>query len=96
MSVQLRGTDAGISIRWIPKYTTLERVLHWVHTAAFIPLSVTGFIIYASWLMPLSQGAAGESLRLIHRTPVWRASVPPRCPPLRRAPTRRYRNRLRR
>ena len=67
MSVQLRGTDAGISIRWIPKYTTLERVLHWVHTAAFIPLSVTGFIIYASWLMPLAQGAAGESLRLIHR-----------------------------
>jgi formate dehydrogenase subunit gamma len=67
MSVQLRGTDAGISIRWIPKYTTLERVLHWVHTAAFIPLAVTGFIIYASWLMPLTQGAAGESLRLIHR-----------------------------
>jgi formate dehydrogenase subunit gamma len=67
MSVQLRGTGAGISIRWIPKYTTLERVLHWVHTASFIPLALTGFILYASWLMPLTQGAAGESLRLIHR-----------------------------
>ena len=29
MSVQLKGTDSSISIRWIPKYTTLERLLHW-------------------------------------------------------------------
>jgi formate dehydrogenase subunit gamma len=67
MSVRLRGRDSGIAIRWIPKYTTLERVLHWVHTAAFIPLALTGFVIYASWLMPLGQSAAGEAMRLVHR-----------------------------
>jgi cytochrome b subunit of formate dehydrogenase len=50
MSVRLRGTDAAISIRWIPKYTTLERALHWVHTATFIPLALTGFVLFApSW-----------------------------------------------
>jgi formate dehydrogenase subunit gamma len=67
MSVRLRGRDSGISIRWIPKYTTLERVLHWVHTAAFIPLALTGFVIYAGWLLPLAQSGAGETLRLVHR-----------------------------
>ena len=50
MSVRLRGTDAGIHIRWIPKYTTLERFLHWVHTASFIPLALTGFVLFAPFL----------------------------------------------
>ena len=67
MSVRLRGTDAAIAIRWIPKYTTLERVLHWVHTASFIPLALTGFVLFSPWLMSLDQGAAGITLRLIHR-----------------------------
>ena len=67
MSVRLRGRDSAITIRWIPKYTTLERALHWVHTAAFIPLVLTGFAIYAGWMQPLAQSAAGESIRLIHR-----------------------------
>jgi formate dehydrogenase subunit gamma len=67
MSVQLRGTDSSISIRWIPKYTTLERLLHWVHTATFLPLALTGFVLFAPWLEPLAQGAAGAQIRLIHR-----------------------------
>lgn len=67
MSVQLRGTDSSISIRWIPKYTTLERLLHWVHTATFLPLALTGFVLFAPWLEPLAQGAAGTQIRLIHR-----------------------------
>jgi formate dehydrogenase subunit gamma len=67
MSVRLRGTDSAIQIRWIPKYTTLERLLHWVHTAAFIPLALTGFVLFAAWLQPLTQSDAGTYVRLIHR-----------------------------
>ena len=67
MSVRLRGTDAGIHIRWIPKYTTLERFLHWVHTASFIPLALTGFVLFAPFLEPLAQGDSGYHIRLIHR-----------------------------
>jgi formate dehydrogenase subunit gamma len=67
MSVRLRGTNAAIQIRWIPKYTSLERFLHWVHTAMFIPLALTGFVLFAPWLQPLAQGEAGASLRLVHR-----------------------------
>ncbi len=67
MSVRLKGTEAAIQIRWIPKYTTLERFLHWVHTATFIPLALTGFVLFAPWLQPLAQGEAGVFLRLVHR-----------------------------
>ena len=67
MSVRLRGTDSAISIRWIPKYTTLERLLHWMHTASFLPLALTGFVIFAPWLQPVTQGPAGEHIRMIHR-----------------------------
>jgi len=67
MSVRLKGTDAAIQIRWIPKYTTLERFLHWVHTATFIPLALTGFVLFAPFLAPLAQGEAGTLIRLIHR-----------------------------
>ena len=67
MSVRLRGSDAAISIRWIPKYTTLERLLHWVHTATFIPLALTGFVLFAPFLEPVAAGEAGMHIRLIHR-----------------------------
>ncbi len=67
MSVRIRGTGNVLSIRWIPKYTTLERFLHWTHTATFIPLALTGFILFASWLQPLAQGEAGIFVRLVHR-----------------------------
>lgn len=67
MSVRLRDRDSAIAIRWIPKYTALERVLHWVHTAAFLPLALTGFAIFAPWLSDIAQGAAGTHIRLIHR-----------------------------
>jgi formate dehydrogenase subunit gamma len=67
MSVRLRGTDSAIQIRWIPKYTSLERLLHWIHTASFLPLALTGFVLFAPWLQPVSQSGAGVHLRLIHR-----------------------------
>lgn len=67
MTVRLRGTDTSIQIRWIPKYTTLERFLHWVHTASFIPLALTGFVLFAPWLQPVAQGEAGIHIRMLHR-----------------------------
>ena len=67
MSVRLRGTDSAISIRWIPKYTFVERFLHWVHTATFIPLALTGFVMFAPWLQSVAQGDAGMHIRLLHR-----------------------------
>jgi formate dehydrogenase subunit gamma len=67
MSVRLRGSDAAIQIRWIPKYTTLERMLHWVHTATFLPLALTGFVLFAPFLQSVAQSNAGEQIRLIHR-----------------------------
>jgi formate dehydrogenase subunit gamma len=67
MSFRLRGTDSLISIRWIPKYTGLERLLHWVHVACFLPLAFTGYIIFAPWLQSLAQGEAGEFVRIVHR-----------------------------
>ena len=66
MSFQLKGSDATINIRWIPKYTCLERVLHWVHTAMFLPLALTGYILFAPWLQALAQGDAGQPVRVIH------------------------------
>lgn len=67
MSVRLRGTDSVVQIKWIPKYTVLERALHWIHCACFIPLAITGYIIFASWLQPLAQGEGGQMIRLVHR-----------------------------
>jgi formate dehydrogenase subunit gamma len=67
MSVRLRGSDAAIQIRWIPKYTTLERLLHWVHTATFLPLALTGFVLFAPFLEPIAQSQAGIQIRLVHR-----------------------------
>ena len=67
MSVRLKGTESAIHIRWIPKYTTLERLLHWVHTATFIPLALTGFVMFAPWLQPVAQSDAGVHIRLLHR-----------------------------
>jgi formate dehydrogenase subunit gamma len=67
MTVRLRGTDSTVEIRWIPKYTVLERFLHWVHTAMFIPLALTGFVLFAPWLQPVAQSEAGIHIRMLHR-----------------------------
>jgi len=67
MSVRIKGTDRTIHIRWIPKYTFLERLGHWVHASTYIPLAITGFMIFAPWLKHLTQGSAGQTFRLLHR-----------------------------
>lgn len=67
MSVQIKGKPEIVTIQWIPKYTLMERIVHWVHTATFIPLLLTGMVLYFPFLQPLAQGEAGIFLRLIHR-----------------------------
>jgi formate dehydrogenase subunit gamma len=67
MSVRLRSTDGVMHIRWIPKYTFLERLGHWIHAATYLPLAFTGFLIFAPFLKGLAQGDWGEALRVAHR-----------------------------
>ena len=66
-AVQIRGTSEVMTIRWIPKYTLMERTVHWVHTATFIPLVLTGLVLFSPLLTPLAQGESGLFIRLIHR-----------------------------
>jgi len=66
MNAQAKDTGF-VQIRWIPKYTFVERLLHWVHTASFLPLMATGLVLYLPSLMPLAQGEAGMWMRLVHR-----------------------------
>lgn len=67
MTVRIKDTTEAVTIRWIPKYTLVERTMHWLHTATFVPLALTGLILYLPFLQPLAQGGAGQLLRLIHR-----------------------------
>jgi formate dehydrogenase subunit gamma len=70
MSVKIKGSkdsDGTLHIRWIPKYTFLERLGHWVHAGTFIPLAITGFMIFAPWFKQITHGSAGQTFRLTHR-----------------------------
>lgn len=67
MSLKLRGSESVINIRWIPRYDGMERVLHWAHTAAFLPLTLTGMVLFMPVFEPLAQGQAGQFIRLTHR-----------------------------
>jgi formate dehydrogenase subunit gamma len=68
MTVRLKGTERDVvSIRWIPKYTSMERLGHWFHTATFVPLAITGLVLYVPLLQSLAQGEAGQFIRLVHR-----------------------------
>jgi formate dehydrogenase subunit gamma len=67
MSIRLRSNDRIMHIRWIPKYTFMERLGHWLHAATYIPLAFTGFLIFAPFLKGLAQGDWGEALRVAHR-----------------------------
>jgi formate dehydrogenase subunit gamma len=67
MSLFLRDAESGIQIRWIPRYSSLERFLHWGHTFTFIPLILTGIVLFTPALQPLARGDAGLFMRLVHR-----------------------------
>ncbi len=61
------GEAGAIRIRWIPKYTAMERFFHWGHTVTFLALAATGMILFFPFLRPLAQGEAGQLVRLLHR-----------------------------
>jgi len=67
MSVRLKGSGTAIRIRWIPRYTALERYLHWGHTLTFVLLTITGMVLFFPFLAPLARGEAGQFIRLVHR-----------------------------
>ncbi|MFZ5918787.1 MAG: formate dehydrogenase subunit gamma [Chloroflexota bacterium] len=67
MTLRVKGSSNVLRIRWIPRYTLLERAMHWLHTATFVPLAITGFIMYTPWLQSLAQGESGQLIRLWHR-----------------------------
>lgn len=77
MSVRLKGTETAIRIRWIPRYTALERYLHWGHTVTFLLLTLTGMVLFFPFLAPMARGEAGQFIRLVHRiSAVLFAAVP--------------------
>ncbi|TKJ29904.1 MAG: hypothetical protein CEE40_06890 [Chloroflexi bacterium B3_Chlor] len=61
------GEAGVIRIRWIPKYTAMERLFHWGHTVTFLALAATGMILFFPFLRPLAQGEGGQLVRLMHR-----------------------------
>jgi formate dehydrogenase subunit gamma len=63
---RLRSRYTG-EVRWVPRYTTLERFLHWAHTGTFLLLAVTGIVLFMPAFAPLAHGEAGQLIRLMHR-----------------------------
>ena len=54
--------------RLVMMFNAAQRLVHWLHTAAFIVLMVTGVIIYVPWLgASLGAGEGGYAIRLAHR-----------------------------
>ena len=48
-----------------------QRFVHWLHTAAFLVLTITGAMIYLPWFgESVAQGAGGHVVRLVHRVGV--------------------------
>jgi len=77
MSVVLNDADTTVAVRWVPRYDQSERVLHWIHTATFFILVLTGMTFFLPSLQPLAQGESGMIFRLVHRIAgVFFAAVP--------------------
>ena len=54
--------------REILVFNTTQRFVHWLHTAAFAVLMITGAMLYIPWFgNSIAQGAGGHAIRLIHR-----------------------------
>lgn len=61
------GEAGVVRIRWIPKYTAMERFFHWGHTVTFLALAVTWMTLFFPFLRPLARGEGGYLIRLLHR-----------------------------
>jgi len=53
--------------REIRMFSTVQRLVHWLHAAAFSVLALTGLVLYAPFLQGLAMGYAGWTVRLLHR-----------------------------
>ncbi len=67
MSWKLKSSNSVMHLHWIPRYDGMERLLHWSHTVAFLPLTLTGMVLFMPVFLPLAQGQAGQFIRLMHR-----------------------------
>jgi formate dehydrogenase subunit gamma len=49
-------------------FSTEQRFVHWLHTASFAVLMLTGIMIYVPWFgNSIARGDGGHAIRLIHR-----------------------------
>jgi formate dehydrogenase subunit gamma len=49
-------------------FSTAQRFVHWLHTASFAVLMLTGIMIYVPWFgNSIARGDGGYAIRLIHR-----------------------------
>lgn len=68
MSKVQQADEVGVvRIKWIPKYSAMERVFHWGHTVTYVALALTGMILFFPFLQPIAQGESGWLIRLTHR-----------------------------
>jgi len=44
MNEQTQTPGHVFQVRWIPKYTFVERLLHWLNIVSFVPLVTTGLV----------------------------------------------------
>jgi len=51
----------------VERYTPSARWFHWLHTAAFIELALSGLILFMHWFGFPVTGAVGTWIRIIHR-----------------------------
>jgi formate dehydrogenase subunit gamma len=65
--VQETDETGAVRIRWIPKYSAMERLFHWGHTVTFLLLAMTGMILFFPLLRPLARGDGGYLIRMTHR-----------------------------
>lgn len=52
---------------FVQRFSAYERIVHWLHVAAFSVLVVTGLFLYVPVLQPYTIGEAGQASRLLHR-----------------------------
>ncbi|MGD2178823.1 MAG: hypothetical protein PVG71_13495, partial [Anaerolineae bacterium] len=56
------------SERQLLMFNTTQRFVHWLHTAAFALLMVTGVVLYVPWFgASVGAGEGGYVVRLVHR-----------------------------
>lgn len=51
----------------IKMFSTTQRLVHWLHTAAFTVLMITGLFLYVPFFQGFVQGNGGYLSRLLHR-----------------------------